>query len=276
MTAHARLQLALFGALLAVPMLAERTKLKPDFNMFTVSQDAELGRQVSKQLEAQREILRSPAAVTYLDSLGRRLASKAPSGEQFRFQHKIVNDKSINAVGLPGGFLYVNRGMIEAAANEAELASVIAHEIAHVVLRHGTHQISKAYALQVPVSTLGAAGRTSITAVLNKIEGGFTASSMLLRNTAESEIQADLLGVQIIYDAGYDPAAATRFVTKLQAETKETIPSASGHPDPVNRIGSIIKETEKLGGTPPGAILDSSEFQNIRLLVSKLPEPRAH
>jgi predicted Zn-dependent protease len=274
MTLHAQLLVALIGALLTVPILAERTKLKPAFNIFRVSQDVELGRQVSKQFETQSEILRSAEAVNYVGLLGNRLASKAPDSGQFRFQYAIVNDKSINAVGLPGGFLYLNRGTIEAAANEAQFALVLAHEIAHVVLRHGTNQISKAYALQVPASALGAAGRTSISSVLAKIEGGFTASSLLLKNTAESETEADLLGVQILYDADYDPAEGARFFGNLQGQTDGKTPSLSGHPDPVNRLGNLTKEIDKLGSTRPDAILDSAEFQKFRQLVTKFPEPR--
>jgi predicted Zn-dependent protease len=270
----ARILTALTALSFALPMLAERTKLKLDFNIFTVAQDVELGRKVSKELEAQIEILSNKTAASYLDGLGRRLASHAPDSGQYRFQFKMVNDKSINALGLPGGFLYVHRGTIEAAANEAQLASVIAHEIAHIVLRHGTHQISKAYALQVPASALGGIGRTSVTAVLAKVDGGFAASSMVLRNSLEAENQADLMGAQIIYDAGFDPAASVHFFERLAEETKRKVPSLNGHPDSSNRIESVRREIEKLGGGPSNAILDSSEFQNVKLLVGRLPEPR--
>jgi predicted Zn-dependent protease len=269
-----RILTALAAMSFALPILAERTKLKPDFNIFTVAQDVELGRKVSKEMEARMEILSNSTAASYLDGLGRRLASRAPDSGQYRFQFRLVNDKSINALGLPGGFLYVHRGTIEAAANEAQLASVIAHEIAHIVLRHGTHQISKAYVLQVPASALGGIGRTSVTAVLEKVDGGFAASSMVLRNTLEAENQADLMGAQIIYDAGYDPSASTRFFEKLAEETKGKAPSLNGHPDSSNRIENVRREIEKLDGGTSNAILDSSEFQNVKLLVRSLPEPR--
>jgi predicted Zn-dependent protease len=266
--------LAILASSLAMPVLAERTKLKPDFNIFTIAQDVELGLKVSREMEPQMEILRNSTATKYLDALGKRLAAKAPGGGQYRLVFKIVNDKSINAFGLPGGFVYVNRGTIEAAVNEAELASVIAHEIGHIVLRHGTHQISKAYALQVPASTLGAIGRTSIAAVLARIGGGFTASSILLKNPLEAERQADLMGTQIIYDARYDPEAAARVFEKLANESKGMTTSVNEHPDPATRIGNVRKEIERLGGVPPNAILDSPEYQNVRLLVSNSPEPQ--
>jgi len=262
--------MALSGAVLTLPMLAQRTSLKAGYNIFTLEQDVELGRLLSKEIEAQVEILRNPTAGNYLDSLSRRLASMAPTPGPFRFQCRIVNDTSINAIGLPGGFLYVNRGTIEAAAGEAQFASVIAHEIAHIVLRHGTHQISKAYALQVPVSALSAAGRTTITDVLAKINGGFTAS-MILKNPVEVETQADLMGIQILYDAGYDPRGAIQFFEKLSDETDRDARHLSGHPDPANRISSVAKEIERLGGAPPRAVLDSPDYRNLKLLVAGLP-----
>jgi predicted Zn-dependent protease len=272
MIAQTLIVLALLASSLAIPLLAERTKLKPDFNIFTIAQDIELGLKISQDIESQTEILSNSAATRYLDALGKRLAAKAPGGEQYRFVFKIVNDKSINAFGLPGGFVYVNRGTVEAAATEAELATVIAHEIAHIVLRHGTHRISKAYGLQVPVSALGPIGRNSIAAVLAQIGGGFTASSILLKNPLEAERQADLMGIQIIYDARYHPEAAARFFERLANEKKGTTTSLSEHPDPLDRIGNVTKEIERLGGVPSNAILDSPEYQNVRRLVSSSSE----
>ena len=243
-------------AVLAVPLLVERTKLKPEFNIFSIAQDIELGQRISKQMEAQVEILRDPRANSYLNALGQRLAMKAPGHDQFRFQFKIIDDASINASGLPGGIVYLNRGTIEAAANEAQLAGVIAHEIAHVVMRHGTHQISHVYALQTSLSNMGAVGSKTIDEVLSKIGGGFAASSIVMRNPQEAESEADLLGTQIIYDAGYDPRAAAQFFEKI-----ETSRFLGDHPNPANRTANVRKEIERLGPVSPKAIIDSPEFQ---------------
>src|SRR5215510_216577 len=112
-----------------MPVLGERTKLKPEFNIFSLAQDVELGLRVSKEMESRAAIVRNPRVNNYLDALGKRLVMKAPGGAQFRFQFKVVDDQSINAAGLPGGVVYLNRGTIAAVTNEAELAGVIAHEI---------------------------------------------------------------------------------------------------------------------------------------------------
>lgn len=271
MTLRTRLLLtALFTVSLTTPLSAQRSEFERGFNIFTIAQDVEFGRLVSKDMEAQVEVLRNPPINKYLDSLCEGLASKAPHGAEFRFQCRVTNDRSVNAVGLPGGFLYINRGTIEAAANEAQLANVIAHEIAHVVLRHGTHQISKAYALQVPASTLRAAGGTPVTVVLAKIDGGFTASSTLLKNSIAAENEADLVGLHILYDAGYDPRAAVEFFERLRKETKPTAASPSGHADLENRSRMIVKEIQTLGRGTPNAILDSPDFQKLKLLVAAI------
>ena len=257
-------------AVLTLPELAQRTILKPDFNIFTVAQDAEFGRIAAAEIEAQSAMLQNAAVVRYLNALGRNLAAKAPGGNQFRFQLKLITDKRINAFGLPGGIIYVTRGTIEAAQNEAQLASVIAHEIGHVVLRHGSHQLSKAYALQSPVSSLGAIGKTPVAEALAKVGGGFTASSLVLKNPLEAEAQADLLAVQIMFDAGYDPEASVRFFEILQAQTTGQ-PHPQEHPETRNRIASVSNEIRRLGAAQPNAKVDSPEFQASRTVLLNLP-----
>ena len=136
----------------------------------------------------------------YLNRLGKKLAAVAP-GEKYPYQFKCVNDASINAFALPGGFLYINRGTIEAADNEAELAGVIGHEIGHVALRHGTNQASKSYLAQAPLAILGAfMGNNSVAAILAQIGTSFAANSILLKYSRDDERQSDLMGAQILYD----------------------------------------------------------------------------
>ncbi|MBI4473333.1 MAG: M48 family metalloprotease [Acidobacteria bacterium] len=177
---------------------ADRTKLKPGWNIFSPEQDVEMGREVSAEAERELPILNNRQATAYVDALGKRLASHAP-GERYPYRFKIVNDKAINAFALPGGYIYVNRGTIEAAQNEAQLAGVMAHEIAHVALRHGTNQVSKAYVAQVPLSILGGAiGGNSVGAILAQLGIGFAANSILLKYSRDAERQADLMGTQIL------------------------------------------------------------------------------
>jgi predicted Zn-dependent protease len=209
----------------------------------------------------------------YLNSLGRRLAEKAP-GEKYPYQFKGVNDMSINAFALPGGFLYVNRGTIEAAENEAQLAGVMGHEIGHVALRHGTNQATKAYAWQLPLAAVGGVvGSNSLAGVLAQLGAGFAVNSVLLKYSRDAERQADLVGTQILYDNRYDPRAMAQFFEKIEAEGKGGRPPQflSSHPNPENRMQSVLKETEKLGGLPANYKSDSAEFQEIKRYIRSLP-----
>ena len=190
--------LAMAGLLLTPLVWASCTELKPGWNMFSAQQDVEVGQQTSREAESQLPMLNNSRVDNYLNNLGRRL-SKHATGEKFPYQFKGVNDRNINAFALPGGFLYINRGVIEAADNEAQLAGVMAHEIAHVALRHGTNQASKAYIAQVPLAILGGAlGSNSTGAVLAQLGAGFAANSLLLKYSRDAESQADLLGTQIL------------------------------------------------------------------------------
>ena len=270
---HLLILTALLGASSA-PAWAQRTPLKPGMNLFSTAQDVEMGLQVSGDAEKQLQMLSDRRVDDYLSRLGRKLAANAP-GAKFPYQFKAVNDSSLNAFALPGGFLYINRGIIEAADNEAQLASVIAHEIAHAALRHGTNQASKAYLAQMPLAVLGGLGGQSVAGVLAQIGGGFAANSILLKYSRDAERQADLLGAQILYDTRYDPRAMMQFFEKLQAQGGSRGPQwLSSHPDTQNRIRDIGAEIDRLGGTPANAQTDSSEFQSIRRYVRPMPGPK--
>lgn len=259
---------------LALPVLADRTQLKPGWNLFSPQQDVEMGREVSKEAESQLPILNDRQANAYIDALGKSLAARAP-GEKYPYQFKIVNDKSINAFALPGGFVYVNRGVLEAADNEAQLAGVLAHEIGHVALRHGTNQVSKAYIAQAPLAILGGVlGNNSVGSVLAQLGVGFATNSILLKYSRDAERQADLMGTQIMYDTGYDPNAMVEFFEKIQAESKGRASEFfSSHPSPDNRIAGVQHEIERLGGRSPRARRDSGDFQEVKRIMMGMSAP---
>ena len=161
-----------------------RTILKPGWNMFSPQQDVEVGQQVSPDAERQLPMLNNSRVDNYVNNLGRRLASNAP-GERYPYHFKVVNDPAINAFALPGGPIYLNRGVIEAADNESQLAGVLAHEISHVALRHGTNQASKASAAQLPLAILGGLiGSNSTKAALAQLGASFAVNSILLKYLA--------------------------------------------------------------------------------------------
>jgi hypothetical protein len=254
---------------------AERTPLKPGWNMFSAQQDVEVGQQVSRDAERQLPLLNDSRVDNYLNNLGRGLAARAP-GQQFPYTYKLVNDRAINAFALPGGPIYINRGVVEAADSEAQLAGVMAHETAHVALRHGTNQASKAYIAQVPLAILGGAmGSKSTAAVLAQLGAGFAANSLLLKYSRSAERQADIMGAQILYDSGYDARAMVQFFETIQARSPGGRPPEffSSHPNPENRAGRVHEEIQKLGGSSRNFTNDSREFQDIKRYLQSLPAP---
>src|SRR2546428_5945977 len=234
-----------------------------------------MGRESAKQAEMQLPILNDRQATSYIDTLGKQLAGHAP-GEKYPYQFKIVNDTAINAFALPGGFIYVNRGAIEAAASENQIAGVMAHEIGHVVLRHGTNQVSKAYLAQAPLAILGGVlGSNSIGSVLAQLGVGFGLNSLFLKYSRDAESQADLMGTQILHDSGYDPKGMVEFFEKIQAESQgRAVQFFSDHPNPENRISNVQHEIERLGGLPVNARRDSPDFHTVKNILASMPAPR--
>ncbi|MBP1622541.1 MAG: yfgC 3 [Acidobacteria bacterium] len=273
---HSVMLAALLALLFALPAWSQRTQLKPGWNMFSPQQDVEMGQQVSRDAEQQLQMLNDARVDNYLNKLGRTFTDHTP-GERYPYQYKCVNDRAINAFALPGGFVYINRGVIEAADNEAQLAGVMAHETAHVALRHGTNQTSKAYVAQVPLAILGGVvGSNSMGAVLAQLGADFATNSLLLKYSRTGESQADEMGTQILFDSGYDPRAMGQFFQKIQAEDGSGRPVEffSNHPNPDNRMERVDQEISLLGGSPRDSTTDSREFQEIKRYVLSLPAPR--
>ena len=261
---------------LSASLLGERTKLRPGRNVYSPEEDVELGREVAKDAEKQLVLINNSTASAYIVRLGQSLVAKAPNEYKFPFTFKIVDDKSINAFALPGGPVYVNRGAIEAADNEAQIAGVMAHEIGHVVLRHGTNQATKGQLTSALPSILGGILGGGIGQAVGVL-GGFAANSVLLRYSRDAESQADLMGTQILYDVGYDPRAMAQFFDKLAKDHKGTKTEQffSNHPIPENRVIKVNDEIRKLGGLPSNPRTDSADFQDVKKTMLALPEPKA-
>ena len=252
---------------------SDRTQLKPGWNMFSPQQDVELGQQASVEAELQVPLLKDSRVDNYLNSIGRRLAAQTP-GHKFPYTYKAVNDRAINAFALPGGHIYINRGTIEAANSEAQLAGVMAHEASHVALRHGTNQASKASVAQMPLAILGGLlGGNSTAAALTQLGAGFTVNSVLLKYSRDAEKQADLLGTQILSDAGYDPRAMGQFFETLQAQDRggNRVAFFNSHPNPDRRIESVNEEVARLGGVQRISRTSSKEFDKIKRRLQSLP-----
>jgi len=273
---HKAASVALAAALVMAPVAqADRTKLKPGWNLYSPQQDVELGKGAATEAEKQLHLLNDARVDRYIDALGKRLVTKAP-GDAYPYQFKVVNDMSINAFALPGGYIYVHRGVIESADNEAMLAGVIGHEVGHVALRHGTNQASKAMLAQGLLALGGAAAGGGVGGALAQAGGSLFASGVLLKYGRDAERQADLIGTQILYDLSYDPRAMAQFFEKLEAESKGKQPPEilSSHPNPGNRMRAVMAEIDRLGPFPRNAQTDSAEFRSIKAYVHGLPVPK--
>jgi hypothetical protein len=261
-------------ALDAPALQAQRTQLKAPWNMYSPQTDVQVGRQNALVMEKHLPLCNSPKVDQYLTTLGMRLVSKLPPrGIEYPWEFHCVNDKSINAFALPGGFVFVNRGAIEVADNEAQLAAVMAHELSHVALRHGTAQASKAQLAQGAAGIFGGLFGGSTGGALLTEGVALGAGGLLLRYSRGAETQADVMGTQVLYDAGYDPRAMAQFFEKLQGETAGKNPPQflSDHPNPDHRVERVNEEIDKLGGPPANGKRDSTEFEAIKREVLALP-----
>ena len=240
------------------------------FNQYSPEQDVEIGKQAQKEVSRQMPVLPDSSPVTrYVQRLGQELAAHAPGPNQWPFSFHVVNIKEINAFALPGGPVYVNVGTIGAADDEAQLAGVMAHEISHVVLRHSTEQASKAAMAQLPLTVLGAAIGQSTAGQLAQLGASIGAQSLFLKYSRDAEREADLLGSQIMYDAGYNPYEMAEFFAKLEKEGGSGGPQfLSDHPNPGNRVESVSKAINKF--PKKNYRKDSPAFEQIRSEVAKM------
>jgi Zn-dependent protease with chaperone function len=256
----------------------ERLSFTPGFNFYNVAQDVQLGRENARQLDKQLPLLSDPQVLHYINDLGKRLASLAPNNNsEYLWTFKVVDSSDINAFALPGGFIYVNRGAIEAAEDEAQIAGVLAHESGHVVMRHGTHEASQALLARAPATIIeDIIGQTgSLTAQLAEIGLGLGVNSILLKNSRSAESQADEVATYILYRAGYDPHAMARFFENAARNyPQRTAQFFSDHPVPENRIKSVDSEIPLLGPAKDWRT-DSAEFEATKKQLLSLPAPAA-
>ena len=268
--------LALAACLTASPLLEVRVEPTHGFDIFSQDDEIQLGKENAAQVMKQVPVLPDSDPVTqYVQRLGAHLADHAP-GYKWPYSFHVVNVKEINAFALPGGPIFVNLGTIQAADNEAQLAGVMAHEISHVVQRHGTRAASKQMAAQLPLALLGGILGNSTLAKAAELGIGFGVGSYFLKNSRQAESEADLLGTDIMYDTGYEPQQMAVFFEKLE---KEMGPGAnslvnqllSDHPNPGNRIEAVSAEVKTL--MPRTYLADSADFKEIKARVAGMKPP---
>jgi len=262
--------------LLALPLLAARRPgdpLRPGFNTFSRQQDIQMGQEAAAQVKTQQQIVQNAFLQAYVSKVGMRIANtREAAASGFPFSFTLVADPSINAFALPGGPMFIHTGLLAAVDNEAQLAGVMGHELAHVVLRHGTHQASKASLLQLPAAlAAAAAGNSTMMGSLAQLGIGLGANSVLLKFSRDAESEADALGSHFMSEAGYDPTEMAHFFDKLNSTGGPSGPQfLSDHPNPLNREAAIEAEVRTLPSRNYG--YNTGEFARAKAELAKLPK----
>jgi len=268
---------------LSATALVAQTAIKLPKNKYTPQQDVELGKQAAAEVRQQYPIIEDERIARYLTRIGDQLVAAAPADLKqpvYQYSFTPVNLKEINAFALPGGPMFVHRGMFDAAAAEGEVVGVMAHELSHVLLRHGTANASKA---QNPWLQIGQMAGAIGGAVVGGAAGSaiaqgsqFGLGTLLLKYSRDFEKQADLLGAQIMARAGYDPRQLARMFETIEKESKaggSGVPQwMSSHPNPGNRTQYITREAEML---TVASAADQSEFATIKTTFASLPPAKS-
>ena len=246
----------------------------PQFTLISVEQEIEMGRRVDGEVRREMPVLKDEEVTAYVRALGRRLAQHAP-GPKYPYRFAVVDYREINAFALPGGPIWMHRGLIHAASNEAQVAGVLAHEVAHIAQRHSADQLTKATMANWGLGVLGAFLGNSAGAGAAQMAAGFLTNGVFLKFSRDDEREADRVGLQIMRRAGWNPRGMVELFEVLRREARRDPGSVeiffSSHPAPQDRINQLQSD---IGRTPSGR-RDSPEFQKIKARLLRLPPPRA-
>ena len=243
-------------------------------NFYSLEKEIALGKQLAQDVERQSKIIDDPIVAEYVNRVGQNIVRNSDCKVPFTI--KVVEDESVNAFALPGGFFFVQTGLILKADNEAELAGVMAHETAHVCARHGTRQATKAELanyMTIPLIFMGGWAGYGI-----QQAAGFLVPMSLLKFSRSYESEADMLGLQYMYKTGYDPAAFVDFFEKIQSLEKKK-PGAvsqlfSSHPMTDDRIQAAQKNIQDNLEARPEYVVNTSEFNEVKARLAMIENRR--
>src|SRR5687767_6790829 len=277
--ASRRATAAVVAVFTSASLVFAQTKIVAPENKYQVEEDVKAGREAAREVSQQLPMMRDDGIDDYVERVGQRLVQNIPNEfrhPEFRYTFDVVNVSDLNAFALPGGPMYINRGMLQAAKNEGEVAGVLAHEISHVALRHGTAQAGKATPYQVG-SILGQIAGAIIGGVAGQaisLGSQFGFGTAFLKYGREYERQADLLGAQIMARAGYDPRDMANMFQTIQAKGggRGGPEWMSSHPNPGNRYDAINKESAQLRVT--NSVRNTAEFTQVKQRLQRMaPAP---
>lgn len=244
------------------------------FSLVSVEQEIEIGQQANAQVRKEVPELRDEQVAGYIRSLGRRLAQQA-SGPKYPYTFSVADYREINAFALPGGPVWIHRGVLHAATNESQVAGVLGHEVAHIAQRHAASQLTKATVANLGLGLLGAVLGNGGGASAAQVAASFLTNGIFLKFSRDDEREADAAGLQILRRAGWDGRGMVELFEVLQREAKRNPGSVevffSSHPSPQDRIARLQAEAGRGGG----GTRDTPQFQAIKARLQKMAPPRA-
>ena len=250
---------------------------RPGFNLFSPQQDVQLGQEGAKQVLAKTQPVQNQFLQDYVNRIGQRLAQQPEARQSgFQFQFTLLNDPQVNAFALPGGPMFIYTGLLKTVDTEGQLAGVMAHEMSHVILRHGTHEATKQQFVSLPAALAGglAGAGGGMLGKLAQMGIGLGANSVLLKFSRTAESEADALGSHLMAGAGYDPIEMAHLFQKLEATGGSRGPQLlSDHPNPGNRVQAIQAEAQVLPRRQYG--YQTGEFPRVRSMLGSLPAPQS-
>ncbi|HET9696700.1 MAG TPA: M48 family metallopeptidase [Terriglobales bacterium] len=243
-------------------------------NWYSLEREIAMGKQYAQEVESSVKLVQDPVVNEYVNRIGQNLVRN--SDAKVPFTIKVVDSDEVNAFALPGGFFYVNSGLILAADDEAELAGVMAHEIAHVAARHATRQMTRSQLANlgsIPLIFMGGWAGYAI-----RSAAGFALPMTFLTFSRGFEAEADYLGLEYMYKTGYDPQAFVAFFEKLQAKEKKKPGSLakafSTHPQTPDRIGKSQEEIAKVLPAKETYVINTSEFDQVKSRLAQIENKR--
>jgi predicted Zn-dependent protease len=270
-----RISAAILVFVTLTPVWAARqpgSPLRPSaFNFFSREQDVQVGKEAAEEILKHHEVVQDQILQNYLNRIGDRLAGTREARESgFKFTFTVLNDTAVNAFALPGGPMFVYTGLLQSVDNEAQIAGAMAHEMSHVILRHGTNQASKANLLEILPSLLADSSKDG--GILSRLAQAGVALG-LNRFSRGDEAEADALGAHLMAEAGWNPVELGRFFEKLHSQGPKFLQFIEDHPNPGNREQAIEEEVRTLPRRSYG--YESGQFSRMKSEARRIPPPKA-
>ena len=244
------------------------------FSLVSVEDEIAIGRQADAQVRKEVPEVRDAQASAFIRGLGARLVRQA-SGPEYPYSFSVADYREINAFALPGGPIWIHRGVLHAATNESQVAGVLAHEVAHVAQRHAAGQLTKGMMANLGLGLLGAVLGNGGGASAAQAAAGLLTNGIFLKFSRDDEREADRVGLRLMRRAGWDGRGMVELFEILQREARRNPGSVevffSSHPPPQDRISRLQADVARA----PGGARDSRQFQTIKARLQRMPAPRA-